>query len=118
MFATNYIKSFNERIRSSIFSLLCRLHQSDNILFINYLHTDIVHMSLELYLFFNQFVLIFIFTTYLINFLMYIDIMFLILHLYFYVYLIIALIVLYVLYFLQFCFIVFYVYIYIYGRLV
>ena len=31
MFATNYIKSFNERIRSSIFSLLCRLHQSDNI---------------------------------------------------------------------------------------
>ena len=26
MFATNYIKSFNERIRSSIFSLLYRLH--------------------------------------------------------------------------------------------
>ena len=41
MFATNYIKSFNERIRSSIFSFLCRLHQSDNLLFINYLHTDI-----------------------------------------------------------------------------
>ena len=41
MFATNYTKSFNERIRSSIFSLLSRLHQSDNLLFINYLHTDI-----------------------------------------------------------------------------
>ena len=27
-------KSFNERIRSSIFSLLCRLQQSDNIIFI------------------------------------------------------------------------------------
>ena len=25
MFATNYVKSFNERIRSSIFSFLCRL---------------------------------------------------------------------------------------------
>ena len=48
MFATNYIKSFNERIRSSIFSLLCRLHQSDNILFINYLHTDI-HFKSHLY---------------------------------------------------------------------
>ena len=32
MFATNYTKSFNERIRSSIFSLLSRLHQSDNLL--------------------------------------------------------------------------------------
>ena len=41
MFATNYIKSFNERIRSSIFSLLYRLHQSDNLLFINYPQTDI-----------------------------------------------------------------------------
>ena len=39
MFATNYLKYFNERIRSSIFSLLYRLHQSDN-LFINYLTTD------------------------------------------------------------------------------
>ena len=48
MFATNYIKSFNERIRSSIFSLLCRLHQSDNILFINYLHTDI-HFKSHMY---------------------------------------------------------------------
>ena len=48
MFATNYIKSFNERIRSSIFSLLCRLHQSDNILFINYLHTDI-HFKSRMY---------------------------------------------------------------------
>ena len=66
MFDTNYIKSFNERIRSSIFSLLCRLHQSDNILFINYLHTDIHFKSrmysywrslltLVLYLFFKQF---------------------------------------------------------------
>ena len=45
MFATNYIKSFNESIRSSIFSLLCRLHQSDNLLFINYLHTDIHYKS-------------------------------------------------------------------------
>ena len=48
VFATNYIKSFNERIRSSIFSLLCRLHQSDNILFINYLHTDI-HFKSHMY---------------------------------------------------------------------
>ena len=44
MFATNYIKSFNERIRSSIFSLLCRIHQSDNLLLIN-LHTDIHYES-------------------------------------------------------------------------
>ena len=35
IFATNYIKSFNDRIRSSIFRLLCRIHQSDNLLFIN-----------------------------------------------------------------------------------
>ena len=48
MFATNYIKFFNERIRSSIFRLLCRLHQSDNILFINYLHTDI-HFKSRMY---------------------------------------------------------------------
>ena len=40
--------SFNERIRSSIFSLLCRLHQSDNILFINYLHADI-HFNSSMY---------------------------------------------------------------------
>ena len=37
MLATNYIKYFNERIRSSIFSLLCRLHQSENPLVVNYL---------------------------------------------------------------------------------
>ena len=48
MFATNYIKSFNESICSSIFSLLCRLRQSDNILFINYLHTDI-HFKSRMY---------------------------------------------------------------------
>ena len=45
MFATNYVKSFNERIRSSIFSLLCRLEKSDNILFMNYLHTFIYYRS-------------------------------------------------------------------------
>ena len=45
MFATNYVKSFNERIRSSIFSLLCRLEKSDNILFVNYLHTFIYYRS-------------------------------------------------------------------------
>ena len=45
MFATKYIKSFNERIHSSIFSLLCSIHQSDNLLFINYLHTDIHYKS-------------------------------------------------------------------------
>ena len=45
MFATNYVKSFNERIRSSIFSLLCRLEKSDNILFVNYLHTFIYYQS-------------------------------------------------------------------------
>ena len=45
MFATNYVKSINERIRSSIFSLLCRLEKSDNILFVNYLHTFIYYRS-------------------------------------------------------------------------
>ena len=40
MFATNYMKSFNDRIRSSIFSLLCRPHQSENPLFVNYFHTE------------------------------------------------------------------------------
>ena len=45
MFATNYVKSFNERIRSSIFSLSCRLEKSDNILFVNYLHTFIYYRS-------------------------------------------------------------------------
>ena len=45
MFATNYIKSFNERIRSSIFSLLCRIQQLDSVLFIHYLHTDIHYKS-------------------------------------------------------------------------
>ena len=45
IFATNYIKSFNERIRSSIFSLICCLHQLDNLLFINYLHTVIHYKS-------------------------------------------------------------------------
>ena len=41
LFATNYIKSSNERIHSSIFSLLCHLHLSGNPLFVNYFHTDI-----------------------------------------------------------------------------
>ena len=41
MFATKYIKSFSERIRSYIFSLLCRLRQSENPLFVNYVHTHI-----------------------------------------------------------------------------
>ena len=41
MFAANYIKSVNERIHSSMFSLLCRLHQSKNPLFVNYVLTDI-----------------------------------------------------------------------------
>ena len=45
MFATNYVKSFNERIHSSIFSLLCRLKKSDGILFVNYLHTFIYYRS-------------------------------------------------------------------------
>ena len=45
MFATNYVKSFNERIRSSIFSLLCRLEKSDYILFVKYLHTFIYYQS-------------------------------------------------------------------------
>ena len=40
-------------------------------------------MTLVLYLFVNEFFLIFIFTTYLINFLIYLDIIFFILHLYF-----------------------------------
>ena len=41
MFASNYSLSFNECIHSSIFSLLCRLHQTENPLFVNYFHTDI-----------------------------------------------------------------------------
>ena len=48
MFATNYVKSFNERIRSSIFNLLCRLEKSDNILFVNYLHTFIYYRRLNI----------------------------------------------------------------------
>ena len=45
MFANNHIKSFYERIRSSILILICRLHQSNNLLFINYVHTDIHNKS-------------------------------------------------------------------------
>ena len=41
MFVSNHIKSFNELIRSSIFSLLRRLQDSENPLFVNYLYTDI-----------------------------------------------------------------------------
>ena len=43
MFATIYVKSFNERIRSLIFSLLGRLEKSDNMLFVNYFHTFIYY---------------------------------------------------------------------------
>ena len=39
MFATNYVKSFNKRIRSSVFSLFCRLEKSDNPRFVNYFHS-------------------------------------------------------------------------------
>ena len=45
MFTTNYVKSFNERIRSSIFSILCRLEKSVNPLFVNYFHTDLLPKS-------------------------------------------------------------------------
>ena len=38
-FAASYVKSFNERICSSILSLLCRLEMSDNLLFVNYFHS-------------------------------------------------------------------------------
>ena len=38
---SNHIKSFNELIRSSIFSLLRRLQDSENPLFVNYFYTDI-----------------------------------------------------------------------------
>ena len=45
MFATNYVKSFNECIRSSIFSLLCWLEKSDSRPFVNYFHTLIYYQS-------------------------------------------------------------------------
>ena len=57
-----------------------------------------MYMTLVLYLFCNQFFC----TTYLINLLIYLDIIFFTLHLYFYVDHIIALILLYVLYFSYF----------------
>ena len=41
MFVSNHIKSFNELTRSSIFTLLRRLHDSKNPLFVNYFYTDI-----------------------------------------------------------------------------
>ena len=41
MFVSNHIKSFNELIRSSIFSLLRRLQDSENPLYVNYFYTDI-----------------------------------------------------------------------------
>ena len=41
MFVSNHIKSFNELIRSSIFSLLRRLQDSENPLVVNYFYTDI-----------------------------------------------------------------------------
>ena len=45
MCAINYIKSYNEHICSSKFSLLSRLHQSENPLFVNYFHTYIYFRS-------------------------------------------------------------------------
>ena len=45
MLAINYVKSFNERIRSSIFILLCRLEKSDNLHFVNFFHTFIFYRS-------------------------------------------------------------------------
>ena len=45
MFATSNVKSFNECICSSIFSLLCWLEKSENILFVNYFHTFIYYRS-------------------------------------------------------------------------
>ena len=67
-------------------------------------------MTFVLYFFIKCF--IFIFTTYLINFLIYLSIIFLTLHLYLYVDHIIALIVLYVLYFSYFlnCILCIYIY--------
>ena len=77
MFGTNYIKYFNEHIRSSIFSLLCRLHQSENPLFVNYFHTNIhfrssinvhileisiVHIILYFIIFFTLFFIIILIT--------------------------------------------------------
>ena len=47
MFATNYVKSFNEHIRSNFFILLCRLEKSDNILFVNYFHTCLLSKSID-----------------------------------------------------------------------
>ncbi len=41
IFVSNHIKSFNELTRSSIFSLLRRLQDSKNPLFVNYFYTDI-----------------------------------------------------------------------------
>ena len=41
MFVSNHIKSFNELICSSIFSLLRRLQDYENPLFVNYFYTDI-----------------------------------------------------------------------------
>ena len=47
MFTTNYVKSFNERIRLSIFSLLCCLERSGNLLFVNYFHTFIYYRMIK-----------------------------------------------------------------------
>ena len=120
MFATNYIKSFNERIRSYIFSLLCRIQQSDNLIFLLIIYILIFIIRAVCIITGGRYYthdisivfLIKLLTTYLINFL--ISKLFLTLHLYLYVDDIIALIVLYVLYFSYIFLIVSYVYIYIY----
>ena len=44
-FATIYIKSFNDHIHSSIFSLLCCLHQCETPLFVNYFHLFYIHFT-------------------------------------------------------------------------
>ena len=41
MFVSNHIKSFNELTRSSVFSFLRRLQDSENPLFVNYFYIDI-----------------------------------------------------------------------------
>ena len=46
LFVSNHIKSFNELTRSSIFSLLRRLQDSKNPLFVNYFYTDI-HVTIR-----------------------------------------------------------------------
>jgi hypothetical protein len=80
MFATYYIKSFNERIRSSIFSrIIFFLLITYILLFIIRAvctHTGGRYYTHDTLYFFNQIFFIFIFTTYLINLLIYLSILF------------------------------------------